>query len=98
VGVICILWRSPWARRTAYEVAAWVSATAITVVVYFHSFNTASSSCAPNTPSCTAGYGLLHPWLLARYIVLLIGNVIPTSFALSGGLGKSSATGNANIG
>ena len=98
VGLICILWPSPWARRTFYELATWISAAVLTTTVYFHHFDTTSSSCFPRAPSCTASYGLLHPQLLVRYVVLLLGNVIPTSFALSGGLGQSGSTTHAYLG
>ena len=32
----CILWGSPWARRTYYESAIWVSALVLTTAVYLH--------------------------------------------------------------
>jgi hypothetical protein len=79
VGLICVLWDSPWARRTYLEATAWISAAVITVVVYWHGFDTANSQCG-GAQTCTASYGLRHPQLLARYVVLLVGNVIPTTF------------------
>ena len=78
VGLICVLWNSPWGRRTYSEAAVWIAAALITVVFYWHGFDTSNSQCPAQ--KCGAGYGLTHPHLLVRYVVVLIGNVVPTSF------------------
>jgi hypothetical protein len=78
VGLICLLWNSPWGRRTYYEVTAWVAAAVIATVIYLPGYSTVNVLC-PNTPSCSTSYGLLHPQLLARYFAVMVGNIVPTS-------------------
>lgn len=79
VGLICVLWSSPWGRRTYGEAFAWLSAAAIAAGIYLRHFDTTNSQCT-QARSCTTSFGILHPQLLGRYIILLFGNVIPTSF------------------
>jgi hypothetical protein len=69
VGLICLLLGSSRGRRTVAEVTVWLSAAAITAAIYLHRFDTTS----------TAGGGVSHPVRLARFVILLIGNVIPTA-------------------
>ncbi|HEY5023373.1 MAG TPA: Ig domain-containing protein [Acidimicrobiales bacterium] len=82
VGLICILWVTPWGRRTYYESAIWLSAAAITAVTYLHGYNTGNSTCLAeggHRGACSATFGLLHPVELIRYFIVLVGNVVPTS-------------------
>jgi hypothetical protein len=79
VGVICILWARPWVRRTYCELAIWVAAATATLLVYLPGYRSHYSTCFPRTPTCSLTFGLLHPDRLAKFFVLLVGNVIPTS-------------------
>lgn len=79
IGLICVLWKGPWGRRTYFEMATWIGAAAVTIFIYLRGFYTANVEC-PQTPSCSPSFGVLHPLVLARYITLLAGNVVPTSF------------------
>jgi hypothetical protein len=79
IGLICVLWRTPWGRRTCIEAATWIAAALVTVLIYLPGFNAANPEC-PLTPSCAPSFGFLHPLLLVRYMTLLMGNVVPTSF------------------
>ncbi len=63
VGLICILWSNPSSRRTCYKVVAWIAVATITTALYL--------------PGFKSGIGL-HPVQVVRYLLLLIGNVIPT--------------------
>ena len=80
VGVICLLWNSPWTRRTYYEVAAWVGAAVVVAMIYLRGFQVGNVECPPHETRCTLGSAILHPVLLFRYVALLVGNVVPTSF------------------
>ena len=50
----------------------------ITAALYLHAFDTSDSQCG-SSAGCGAAYGLRHPYLLVRYVVLLMGNFVPTS-------------------
>jgi hypothetical protein len=83
IGLVCLLWETPWGRRTAYEVATWVSAAAITAAVYFHGFDTSSgkTTCViegGQPGRCSTTYALSHPVELVRFVTALVGNVVPT--------------------
>ena len=82
VGLICLLWASPWARRTYCESVIWVSAALITSAIYLHGYISNNSTCLveggkPGT--CSLTFGLQHPLTLGRYFVVLVGNVLPAS-------------------
>jgi len=79
VGLLCLLWSRPWQRRTYYRAGAWSAIAVATTAIYLHGFNTANVEC-PQTPSCATSYAFLHPVLLGKYLMLLIGNVVPISF------------------
>ena len=84
VGLICLLWASPWGRRTYYEAAIWVSAAVITSAIYLHGYVSGNSSClveGGRLGACSPTYGLLHPVELVRYFLVLVGNVVPTSLS-----------------
>ena len=69
VGLICLLRIQPWTRRTAVEVSAWVGTATIAAAIYLHGYQ----------PSASTGRAFTHPNLVGRYVLLLLGNVIPTS-------------------
>lgn len=82
VGLICLVWVSPWGRRTYYESAIWVLAATITLVFYLHGYLSGDSSCLAEggrREACSPTFGLLHPFTLLRYFIVLVGDVIPTS-------------------
>ncbi len=82
VGLVCLLWAGPRGRRTLWEVAIWISSAAILVAIYFHGYVSADATCLAeggNRAVCSPGYGVLHPVLLVRYVLVLVGNVVPTS-------------------
>jgi len=76
VGLLCLLWSRPWKRRTYYRAAAWSAVAVATTAIYLPGFDTANVEC-PQTPSCATSYAFLHPVLLGKYMMLLIGNVVP---------------------
>ena len=83
VGLICLVWVSPWARRTYYESAIWISAALLTVAMYAHRFDfgAAKNICVVEggpQASCSPTFGLLHPVQLAKFWTVLVGNVVPT--------------------
>ena len=84
MGLICLLWISPWCRRTYYESMIWVLAAAMTSAIYLHGYNSAGSTClvegGQSSGACSAMFALQHPVLLIRYLVVLVGNVVSTSF------------------
>jgi hypothetical protein len=82
VGLICLLWFSPWRRRTFYESVIWIVVGVATTVFYFHGYNFGITTCAlegGRVGLCSSTYALHHPIMLARYLVVLVGNVVPTS-------------------
>jgi hypothetical protein len=83
VGLICILWKSPWGRRTSYEAAIWLSTAALTAAIYFYDFNRGGGEAicryfGMDAERCSTTFGLLHPVELGRYVTALVGNVVPT--------------------
>ena len=62
----------------------WVLAAAMTSAIYLHGYNSAGSTClvegGQSSGACSAMFALQHPVLLIRYLVVLVGNVVPTSF------------------
>ncbi len=82
IGLICLLWVGPWGRRTYYESAIWVSAAVVTTAIYFHHFDLSGGSTVcviegGKKASCSLAFALLHPVQLARFLVVLVGNVVP---------------------
>ena len=69
VGLICLLRIQPRTRRTAIEISAWIGTAATAAAIYLHNFH----------PSASNGRALAHAHLVGRYVLLLLGNVIPTS-------------------
>ena len=84
VGLICLLWPSPWKRRVYVESALWCSAAVLTTLFYLHGFIFSADTqiCiveGGNKASCSLTYGLRHPVQLAKFFVVLVGNVVPTN-------------------
>ena len=83
VGLVSLIWATPWTRRTAAESAIWVWAALLTTTIYFTAFDTSQSADICRTQGgsakeCSATYGLLHPVQLARFVGALVGNIVPT--------------------
>jgi hypothetical protein len=83
VGLVGLLWETPWSRRTAYDVAIWAGAAAITAAIYLNGFDTGSgkATCVVeggNRAHCSTTFGLTHPVELAKFVTALAGNVVPT--------------------
>ncbi len=83
VGLVCLLWETPWSRRTAYDVAVWAGAAALTAAIYLNGFDTRSgkATCVVeggNPAHCSTTFGLTHPVELAKFMAALVGNVVPT--------------------
>jgi hypothetical protein len=81
LGAICILWARPWVRRTYYRLAIWIAAAVAVLAIYLPGFRSHYSQCYPRTPVCSLTFGLRHPDQMAKFFVLLVGNVIPTSLS-----------------
>jgi hypothetical protein len=82
VGLICLLWVTPWNRRTYYESAIWLLAAGATAGIYLHGYSFADNTCVAEggqPGACTLRFALLHPVYLIRYFVVVVGNVVPTS-------------------
>ena len=82
IGLICLLWVGVRGRRTYYETTIWVSAAVITTATYLRGYDFANPACtAAGGPkgACSLTYGLQHPDRVARFFVLLVGNVVPTA-------------------
>jgi hypothetical protein len=82
LGLICLVWRSPWRRRTSCESVIWIAAAVITMALYFRGYAFADSTCLSEggqSGACSFTFGLSHPFTLARYLVVLVGNVVPSS-------------------
>ncbi len=83
VGLICLLWASPWGRRTIYESAIWCSTAVLTTAIYLHGYNYAGGHTAcvlerGTKESCSLAYGLEHPVAFGKFMAVLVGNVVPT--------------------
>ena len=83
-GLICLLWTSPWVRRTYNESAIWTSAAVLTTVVYLVGFSVGAGTyeClveGGQKSTCSLSFGISHPFQLTRFFVVLVGNVVPTA-------------------
>ena len=76
LGVICILWNRPRARRALSETAAWCGALLVMLAVYLPGYNFNNNGCYP-TSSCTVVSALHHPLAAIQTYFALIGSVIP---------------------
>ena len=82
-ALICLVWASPWRRRTYVESAIWIASAVVTTALYLHGFVFAADTniCVVEggqKASCSLTFGLLHPGHLARFFTVLVGNVVPT--------------------
>lgn len=85
VGLLLILWVTPWVRRTYVQAGVWVGAAVVTTGLYLRhfSFLLASALCPPKA-NCTFGFAVTHPVQFASYGLRLVGNVIPSTTGTTG--------------
>ena len=83
VGLICLLWPTSRTRRTYYELAIWVSTAALTTALYLVGFSFHNNSCSVEggQQGLRRRYAVVHPVQLGRFVVVLIGNVVPVSLS-----------------
>ncbi len=80
VGAICLLWNQPLrARRVRREVATWLGAMVLTLLLYLRGYNFGEGNVCLDHARCTYGLGstLVHPGTDLGLFSLLIGYVIP---------------------
>lgn len=85
VGLILLLWETPWGRRTFAQAGVWLGAGVVTTGLYLWHFNFGATIalCPPNA-ECTLRSALTHPALSATYGLRLIGNVVPSTTGRTG--------------
>ncbi len=79
VAAISIVWCQPWSRRVAIELGTWIGAMVVTSAVYFSGYNVAMAGCLSGN-GCRRGVAFSHPLRALRYVILMIGNVIPGGY------------------
>ena len=77
LGLVCILWTGSRARRTMYEVAAWLISMLCLVAIYFRGYR--ATGCAP-IAHCSIGDSLSHPVPMIRVFLVLLGGVLPGGY------------------
>ncbi len=60
LGMVCILWLTPWSRRTLIKSGLWVGIAAATIVSYFSGYSFDENACLPSS-SCSLRIALHHP-------------------------------------
>jgi hypothetical protein len=78
LGAICIVWARPRQRQAAAELAVWIAAACVTIVVYFLGFSW-KATCLPAL-GCTPNAAISHPLSGLNFFVVLTGNVIPGGY------------------
>jgi hypothetical protein len=76
LGLVCILWAQPRARESLREAAVWIGAAFVTAVVYFAGFNFSLNGCF-DPSQCSASSALSNPTTSARFLLILLGNIVP---------------------
>jgi hypothetical protein len=79
VAAICIVWCQPWSRRVSVEFGTWIGAMVVTSAVYFSGYSVAMAGCLSGN-GCRRGVAFSHPLRAFRYVILMIGNVIPGGY------------------
>ncbi len=83
LGAICLVWSQPWPRRATRELAAWIGAALVTLVLYLPGYDFNNNGCFPAT-HCSATYTLHHPQAAFEFFFAVIGSVIPGGIAFGG--------------
>jgi hypothetical protein len=85
VGLLVLLWATPWVRRTYVQAGIWVAACVATSAFYLRHFAVAFTvTLCPPKANCTAGYALTHPVQFASYSLRLMGNLFPSTTESTG--------------
>lgn len=79
LGLVCILWSHPRSRQSLREAAAWVGGALITAVIYLNGFDFGRSGCFEPS-QCTASTALSHPTTTVRFLLILLGNIVPGGY------------------
>jgi hypothetical protein len=74
VGLICLVWDRPPARRRIAECGIWLVVGALTTAIYFRGYTPTF-----NGPSRSPSFALHHPVEMARLFLVSLGNVVPTT-------------------
>lgn len=93
LGLVCILWGSERARsatstgtdrhRLRREAVVWGVAAVATVLVYLPGYDVSNNGCVPSS-SCSATIALHHPVTAVRFLLALIGSVVPGGIVFAG--------------
>ncbi len=83
LGAICLIWSQPWPRRAFRELAAWLGATIVTLVLYLAGYDFNNNACFP-AANCSATHTLHHPRAVVEFFFAVIGNVIPGGISFGG--------------
>ncbi len=78
VGLLCLAWISPWTRRTVCECLSWVGAAIVTTAVYLPGYH--QSGCIAPAGECSASFFVHHPVLSFRFLLVMMGNVVPGGY------------------
>ena len=79
LGVVCILWTRKQVARPALRLVAWCLAGALLTGVYLVGFDRSQTGCIRSL-GCVPGMAWSHPLQAARFLVLLLGNVLPGGY------------------
>ncbi len=80
IGLLVVLWTKPRSRQTYVESLIWLVVAVITTGTYLWRFNvhTLGSGCVSSAGRCSPFFSLRHLWPLTRFMLALVGNVVPT--------------------
>jgi len=79
VGLLWLVWRTPWTRRTLYECLSWSVAALLTTAVYLPGYR--ASGCVAAVPGqCSSMFVVQHPVTAFRYLLIMVGNVVPGGY------------------
>ena len=79
VGLILLLW-----VRRSRDALVWVGSAMVTAVLYLVGYNFGETNCV-SFFGCQPISAFSHPWLAARYFVVLAGATVPTQFTSAHG-------------
>ena len=79
VAAICIVWSQPWSRRVSIELGTWIGAMLVTSAFYVSGFDFDETGCF-RINGCRRGVAFSHPLKAFRYVIVMMGNVIPGGY------------------
>jgi hypothetical protein len=80
LGLICLLWDHQAVRRKYVEYSVWIAAAVITSAVYFYRFKLSTGCAGRLVKHCSLHYAVHHPVEAFRFLLVLIGNVVPSGY------------------